>query len=274
MAIMISRPRGSNTYHFRYRRLKRTQPAAPASPAYVVKPQWAMITVDGTEKKVEYQDKYTCRPGTFPNVQAQPANTYADRVHKRPANKIFRCIRCHKKGGPDDCGRTCTIENFFQLDDAKRHLELRETANMGIGVFTTRVLPKNQIIGIYTGDLVGIDGLSAVQRQYGAWPNWARETTGGRKVNIDASEKGNWTRFVNHHCVPNCSFSSAKACGTSLVHYIKTNGKDIPAGTQLFLDYGRGYFRNEKGTRIIGEGCKCRSSRCHSKKRARPAAGG
>lgn len=69
MAIMISRPRGSNTLGFRYKRLKRVQPAAAgpgAAPAYVKKLAWATVTVGGVDRKVEYQDKYTCAPGTFP----------------------------------------------------------------------------------------------------------------------------------------------------------------------------------------------------------------
>lgn len=272
MTITLSRPKGSNTYSFKYKRFKKTQPrpTVPVSSDYAKKLEWATIIVDGTEQKVGFQDKYTCSAGTFPKIPVDPADTYADRVHKRPSNKVFWCIRCGKKGGSAEvCGRRCTVEKFFELDDAKASLELRETPNMGIGVFTTAPLSKGREIGLYTGELKQLanDSLTELQKRYTAVPTWSVGNTGGDKVSIDSSERGNWTRFVNHHCVPNCSLSSAKVCGKSLVQYIKTN-ENIPADTQLFVDYGRTYFRNDRQTRIIGGGCLCGSSRCHSRKRA------
>lgn len=272
---MTSRPRGSNTPCFRYKRLKRTQPPAPAPPEYVKKLAWATITVNGTEKKVEYQDKYTCAPCTFPQafVNPNPSRTYVDRILKRPSNKRLRCIMCSQLGTPDACsnsGTDCTMVKFFQRRDVRASLELCETPSLGIGVFTTAVLPKNTEIGIYTGVLRQADDLTDLQRSYAAAPdNWSLSDEQDNKLTVhyDALEKGSWTRFVNHHCVPNCSLKSAKACGKLRVHYLRTGNKDIPAGTQLFVDYGQSYFR--KGRRITKQGCLCGHSKCHSKKRTR-----
>lgn len=306
MAIMISRPRGSNTLGFRYKRLKRVQPAAAgpgAAPAYVKKLAWATVTVGGVDQRVEYQDKYTCAPGTFPpaftpppppNQAPQPAAgiTYADRLLRRPADKKLRCLVCGRVGAPaTDCrtragaagARDCTPAVFFRDRDARARLELRETwpVDLGVGVFTTAPLLRNTDIGLYTAELrrgpgPGAGGnnannnLTALQRAYTAVPDtWSLVDAKNRRnklsVYFDASERGNWTRFVNHHCVPNCTLQSAKVCGTSRVHYIRTGNRDIPAGTQLFVDYGRAFFRD--GRRIRGGGCLCGSSKCHSKKR-------
>lgn len=281
MAVMISRPKGSNTSCFRFKRLKRIQPAAPAPPAYVKKLAWATTTVDGTEKKVEYQDKYMCTPGTFPPALVRPnpspslsRTPYANRVLQRPANKNLRCLMCGQQGVPDACsnaGADCTLAAFFQRRDVRARLELRETPDLGIGVFTTAVLPKNTDIGIYTGVLRQEGDLTALQRRYtAASDSWSLSDAQGKNkltVHYDASEKGSWTRFVNHHCMPNCSLKSAKVCGRLRVHYLRTGNKDIPTGMQLFVDYGRSFFR--QGRRIANQGCLCGHSKCHSKKRAR-----
>lgn len=260
--------RSSNTYNFRYKRIKKTGPAAPDPPQYCKKLEWATITVDGQEKKVVYQDRYTCRRGVFPGVQAGGGLTKAGQVHKRPANKIFRCLRCGVKGGPEHCGRNCTIANFFETDDVHASLELRETRNMGIGVFTTAPLPADSVIGLYTGELKRREHLRDHQVPYVVEPDsWAADGE-GRKTQIDASERGNWTRFVNHHCKPNCKFVGALACGKVLVWYVRTRTA-IPADTELFVDYGRSYFREggRKGGRFINGGCLCGWWNCHSSKK-------
>lgn len=77
------------------------------------------------------------------------------------------------------------------------------------------------------------------------------------EVYVDASAGGNWTRFLNHSCEPNCSFARTLRCGYTRVIYARTK-RHIRAGEQLFVDYGRDYFE--------GVGCRCGSKRCHSAK--------
>lgn len=168
---------------------------------------------------------------------------------------------CGRVGAPDaDCrtragaagARDCTPAAFFRDRDARARLELRETwpVDLGVGVFTTAPLPRNTDIGLYTGELRNPgnnNNLTALQRAYTAVPaTWSLVDANNRRnklsVYFDASERGNWTWFVNHHCVPNCTLQSAKVCGTSRMHYIRTGNRDIPAGTQLFVDYGRAFF--------------------------------
>lgn len=272
MPVVLKYPRGSNTKCFMYKRRKQQQvPGAIGDQIqYCKKLEYAAVNVNGITQKVEFQDTYTCQAGRFANIQPTPSKSYADRVHKKPSGKRVTCLRCNKVAGPRLCGprSNCTTANFFQINDVKNSVELCETADMGIGVFATSRIPKNTHIGLYTGDLTNLTagtGLTDLQVAYSAQPSWAITDTGGEKVNIDASERGNWTRFINHACAPltNCAFSQRTvACGTQLVHSIRTT-KDIDVGDQLFLDYGRAYFR--QGRRIIRPGCLCGSRRCHSR---------
>ncbi|KAK7728769.1 PHD finger protein 6 [Diaporthe eres] len=72
---------------------------------------------------------------------------------------------------------------------------------------------------------------------------------------LDASTDGNWTRFLNHSCEPNCAFARALRCGHTRVIYARTS-RQVLAGEQLFADYGRDYFQSMD--------CKCASKDCRS----------
>lgn len=63
-----------------------------------------------------------------------------------------------------------------------------------------------------------------------------------RRVLINACEAGNWTRFINHSCMPNVGpFRSTRNIGDSLVMIVRSR-RALVAGEQLFIDYGPGYF--------------------------------
>jgi SET domain-containing protein len=70
-------------------------------------------------------------------------------------------------------------------------------------------------------------------------------------VAIDGAVYGNWTRFVNSHCVPNV-YAATEMIG-QMFFVVFTADKELKAGEQLFISYGPDYFLDDKGQ----ETCEC-----------------
>lgn len=294
MAVTLARLNGRGTdRYFKYKTLNKRNPMINGRPNYVQKLAYAMNPPPaggaGPGTRVRFQNNYTCTAGTFPTVAAPvgvaatgvPA-AYAQAVLARPANP--KCIRrVPVRGAPAHVhGPSCTLPAFFAgagpagaPADWHHSVELRETANMGIGAFASAAIPKDTVVGVYTGDLVQKATLTAEQTSYAAQIRTLPAVAGvaaAAAVQINAYEAGNWTRFVNHSCKPNCgTFKTAMNCGGSMILYVRTS-KAIPGGQEITIDYGKDYFRDPNGgrrPRIVGDGCLCGRAGCHSKKRGR-----
>ena len=57
---------------------------------------------------------------------------------------------------------------------------------------------------------------------------------------IDAGPIGNHTRFINHSCKENCQ---AKPLAVNRIIIVAV--KHIEKGEELYLDYGKDYFKNK-----------------------------
>jgi SET domain-containing protein len=62
---------------------------------------------------------------------------------------------------------------------------------------------------------------------------------------IDAEEKGNFTRFINHSDEPN--LTSRWIVVDGIYHVILFANQLIPKGTQLTYDYGPNYWSQRPG---------------------------
>lgn len=71
---------------------------------------------------------------------------------------------------------------------------------------------------------------------------------------IDAGPKGNYSRFLNHSCEPNCETQKWIVNGDARVGIFAK--KDIPAGSELTFDYQMDFSHFEKLK------CNCGSQRC------------
>ena len=79
---------------------------------------------------------------------------------------------------------------------------------------------------------------------------------------IDASSRGNKTRFINHSCEPNCIFEKWQREGLPIIKVVAL--QDIDAGTELTVDYHWGpefecfcnsskcRYNSERGERVEG----------------------
>jgi hypothetical protein len=101
------------------------------------------------------------------------------------------------------------------------------------GLFAERRLAAGDYIGEYTGVVRRIGLLSRDINDYCyAYPTSAKYR---RKHVIDAQQKGNEMRYINHGDSPNGESIGALCDG--LLHVIVRAARDISAGTQVTCDY-------------------------------------
>jgi len=150
------------------------------------------------------------------------------------------------------------------MDDPESHFYLKSLGgNMGYGLFARHPIRANTIIGEYTGELI-------TQEEYEERRNRLREN-GGRNyffstystMVIDASAMGNHTRYINHDCGDklNCRTQYVEI-GSKPRNFIISK-QDIAQDEQIFIWYGKDYFRDED--------CQCGSveEECITKNRKR-----
>lgn len=237
---------------------------------------------NGNSHPAEFQETYTCIPGGYgpepaipPIVETAPNLTITDAILNRPENFWRnRCI-CAPAQHTNHTAN-CNPAEFYRNLDQHASLELRETENMGVGVFATRRIPAGTVLGLYSGQLMPKVRLNNAQISY----SYQINITGPprRHVTINSLERGNWTRFVNHHCDPNVNWGVRQNCGVNAV-VVMTSRRVINVGDQLYVNYGEEYWRTQnrnkktgellKVQRIIRGGCKCGSYKCKNKSRAK-----
>jgi hypothetical protein len=115
---------------------------------------------------------------------------------------------------------------------------------VGFGVFTEQRIPSCGYVGEYTGIVQERKRKHLKDKVY-----CVRYTTwemGRKHFVIDAEERGNFTRFINHSATPNLSLQSVYWRGLPRMIFIAL--KEIPEGTQLTFDYGTFFWKECRQT--------------------------
>ncbi|MCH9811145.1 SET domain-containing protein-lysine N-methyltransferase [bacterium] len=131
-------------------------------------------------------------------------------------------------------------EKIRKRASAKVYLELVNPL-IGYGVFAGESLPSLSYIGEYTGTL----------RKRRRFKDKGNDYIFGYMVGafgtpwiIDAKEKGNFTRFINHSFYPNISSRGVVVDGVYRVIFFAN--KAIKKGEQLTYDYGPTYWNGSR----------------------------
>ncbi|KAI0262874.1 hypothetical protein BC834DRAFT_828379, partial [Gloeopeniophorella convolvens] len=139
------------------------------------------------------------------------------------------------------CNKTCINRVSQQPRDVP--LEIFKTKGRGWGVRTVEALPAGKLVGRYTGlreeadkpgchhdfmfDLDGHETSSSTDEDEESYT-------------VDAYKKGNWTRFVNHSCVPNMRVHNV-VCESlpekNTPYIVFVTSKHIPPYSELTIDY-------------------------------------
>lgn len=106
-------------------------------------------------------------------------------------------------------------------------------AEVGYGVFAEKKIPPCAFVGEYTGLIQERNPKQLKDKIHCLrYPMWE----GGKNVCIDAEQKGNFTRFINHSAKPNLNLQSIYWRGIPRMIFVAI--KEIREGGQLTFDYG------------------------------------
>jgi hypothetical protein len=169
--------------------------------------------------------------------------------------------KCQAATNDFECGHTFKEWISGGLDFDSR-FELRDTGDRGLGVFTKVDWKRYDMLGCYTGhiipDAVAEDSATRYALEMPIGPPPKSKTSRWDRAwycaLIDAKDKGNWTRFVNHHCQSNTVYTASRV-GKQLVMVVRAN-RNIPAGSEITANYGDIYWAR------MTFNCACGSAEC------------
>jgi uncharacterized protein len=130
-------------------------------------------------------------------------------------------------------------------------LEVRSSPISGRGLFALDCIERGARILEYTGARVTYE--EGLRRYEGTVPFHTFLISLDDERAIDGGVGGSDARFINHSCQPNCTAYIERG---RVFIYAR---RPIPAGRELFLDYGLEAEDHEKFSLYA---CRCSASRC------------
>lgn len=156
---------------------------------------------------------------------------------------------------PDVCeaGGRCQNQKFQKREYAA--VKPFCTSNRGWGLKCLEDIKEGHFVIEYIGDLIDEEECERrIQEKQAIEDNNFYFCTLDSTRIIDAGPKGNFSRFLNHSCEPNCETHKWIVNGDARVGIFAK--KDIPAGSELTFDYQMDFSHFEKLK------CNCGSKRC------------
>lgn len=164
------------------------------------------------------------------------------------------------------CDRDCL--NRLSQCDPGRHLTIVTTEKKGLGVVTRTPLQKGSFVGEYVGEIISSsaskDRLESLNSTAECYIVQYHEHWDDRVVttNIDATYRGNMTRFINHSCDPNLVMVPVRS-DSIVPRLCLFTSKDICAGDELCFNYsGRASSVDSEQVPVGNKKCFCGSSAC------------
>lgn len=139
-----------------------------------------------------------------------------------------------------ECGPKCSLgdhclnKRFQKCQSAK--VEMFKTKKKGWGLRTTTELPANTFIMEYVGEVVRSKELRSRIKKYTKMKIKHHYFMALRSDEIiDATCKGNLTRFINHSCEPNCETQKWTVNGDLRIGFFTI--RDLQPGEEITFDY-------------------------------------
>ncbi|XP_021715777.1 histone-lysine N-methyltransferase ASHH3-like isoform X2 [Chenopodium quinoa] len=158
------------------------------------------------------------------------------------------------------CGDDCVNKPFQQRPVKK--LKLVQTEKCGAGIVAVEDIKQGEFVIEYVGEV--IDDKLCEERL------WRMKSTGetnfylceiNRDMVIDATEKGNKSRYINHSCCPNTEMQKWSIDGETRIGIFAT--RDIKKGEHLTYDYQFVQFGADQD-------CHCGADSCRRKLGVKP----
>ena len=158
-----------------------------------------------------------------------------------------------------ECGKVCQLDSlcsnkrFQTMENAS--IEVFKTAWKGFGIRALAPLPRDTFLMEYVGEVLDTKQFRKRARQY------AREEVQhfyfmalSKEFYVDATARGNISRFINHSCNPNSETQKWTVNGELRVGFFTT--REVQAGEELTFDYKYERYGN------IAQKCYCGSTNC------------
>ncbi|XP_063040115.1 histone-lysine N-methyltransferase NSD2 [Engraulis encrasicolus] len=231
----------------RFKQVKQEREAKEAQENNKKPPPYKYIKVNKPYGRVQI---YTADVSEIPKCTCKPTD-------ERPCSFESECLNrmllyeCH----PQVCqsAERCHNQDFTkrQYPDTKTI----RTPGKGWGLITLQDIKKGQFVNEYVGELIDEEECRARIRyaQDHDITDFYMLTIDKDRI-IDAGPKGNYSRFMNHSCQPNCETQKWTVNGDTRVGLFAVC--DIPTGTELTFNYNLDCLGNEKMV------CRCGAPNC------------
>uniref|UniRef100_A0A672MJ91 Histone-lysine N-methyltransferase NSD2-like n=1 Tax=Sinocyclocheilus grahami TaxID=75366 RepID=A0A672MJ91_SINGR len=193
---------------------------------------------------------YTADISEIPKCNCKPSD-------ERPCSFESECLNrmllyeCHPQVCP--AGERCQNQDFTKR--LYPETKIIRTAGKGWGLVSLRDIKKGEFVNEYVGELIDEEECRA-RIKYAQENNITHfyMLTIDKDRIIDAGPKGNYSRFMNHSCQPNCETQKWTVNGDTRVGLFAVC--DIPSGTELTFNYNLDCLGNEKTV------CRCGAPNC------------
>ncbi|CAD7695047.1 unnamed protein product [Ostreobium quekettii] len=166
---------------------------------------------------------------------------------------LNRCVNVECTPGCCPCGERCQNQRLQRKEYAETRLVM--TGPKGWGVVADEDIKAGALITEYVGEVVKLEEADRRSRKY--------EARGDRHTYImnlsqyeviDATEVGNFSRFINHSCEPNCETQKWTVRGEMRIAIFAI--KDVPKGKEMTYHYNLDWNGGERVR------CCCGSAKC------------
>lgn len=130
---------------------------------------------------------------------------------------------------------------------------LTQAGGKGWGIRATARIPKGTFVVEYVGEVLDAEELEDRAELYVNDKHFYFLTLDASEC-IDARKKGNWARFINHSCDPNCLTQKWMVNGEIRIGIFAM--RDVLEGEELTFDYQFERFGSKK------QKCLCGSANC------------
>lgn len=173
---------------------------------------------------------------------------------------VMGCLDdCANKMLMIECGKDCPLDHHCSnkrlQNKENAPIEVFKTDWKGFGVRATTKIPKDTFIMEYVGEVLDYRQFRRRAKQYGRENNQHYYIMAvSRDCYVDATSKGNISRFINHCCEPNSMTQKWMVNGENRVGFFTK--KDVEAGEEINFDYK--YERYGQ----IAQKCFCGTPNC------------
>ncbi|XP_058905191.1 histone-lysine N-methyltransferase NSD3 isoform X7 [Kogia breviceps] len=186
----------------------------------------------------------------IPRCNCKPADENPCGLESECLNRMLQ-YECHPQVCPagERCQNQCFTKRLYP--DA----EIIKTERRGWGLRTKRSIKKGEFVNEYVGELIDEEEcrLRIKRAHENSVTNFYMLTVTKDRI-IDAGPKGNYSRFMNHSCNPNCETQKWTVNGDVRVGLFALC--DIPAGMELTFNYNLDCLGNGRTE------CHCGADNC------------